>query len=100
MHQHDAAADLPRLDGDRMMAWAKMVFQEEQLAQTKQVLASQILQELGYTPGEYLLSDDAYIVSREEFNQRVRSLPQTSDQSSPDSENPAPDLRTVSMVGS
>jgi hypothetical protein len=65
----------PRLEGDRMVAWVRMTYQEEMLAQAKQALASQLLTELGYTPGDYLISDDAYIVSREQFNARVRTSP-------------------------
>lgn len=73
--KRDAPAMPPRLEGDHMIAWVRMTFQEEQLAQAKQALASQLLTELGYTPGDYLLSDDAYIVSREEFNARVKTFP-------------------------
>ena len=72
----------PRLEGDHLIAWVRLTFQEEQLAQAKQALASQLLTELGYTPGDYLLSDDAYIVSREQFKGRIKT--QESRDSRPD----------------
>jgi hypothetical protein len=84
-----------------------MTYQEEMLAQAKQALASQLLTELGYTPGDYLLSDDAYIVSREQFNARVKtqesrdlSPDQHAAPQNPDTVTPESHPRIPSQVGS
>lgn len=67
----------PRLDGDDLFAWAQIISEESHVAQTKQALAMQFLEKRGFTPGEYLLSNDGYIVSQQEVRaqSRVRTLP-------------------------
>lgn len=44
----------------------------EQIAQARQALAETLLTEQGLTPGKYLLSDDGYIMSREQFEEKLR----------------------------
>jgi hypothetical protein len=60
---HDYHEDIPRLDGRAVQAWAWVVEQSRNSMLAKQILAVQLLQERGYEPGEYLLTDDAYIVT-------------------------------------
>lgn len=57
---------LPRLDGEALYSWAILITQEQALKQAKQQLAIRLLQERGYTPGEHLLSNDGYIVTRDQ----------------------------------
>lgn len=66
-----------RLAGDELYAWAQVISEESHVAQAKQMLAVQFLQAHGKTPGEYLLSNDGYIVKAEDHarQDRVRVVP-------------------------
>lgn len=80
----------PRLEGDRLYAWAQMIAEQTRVNQVKQNMAVDFLTEQGYTPGEYLLTNDGYIVSRQEAESTsaVRSYPA---KASPLSRSAAPD---------
>lgn len=93
----------PRLEGDHLFCWAQTVAREEQIVQAKQSLAIEYLTDLGYTPGEYLLTNDGYIISAAENDARVRTysaLPPESaltppeDHRPPGNGSPGQDLHT------
>lgn len=68
---------MTRIDGDAVFAWARLIAQEEMLAQTKDNLGKQILQERGYpVDGSYILSNDGYIVTRDQALQQMRAQAQ------------------------
>ena len=67
---------LPRLDGDALYEWTRLTYEEELFFARKQVQAEKHLQERGYTPGEYLLSNDGYIISRDQNEQRLHQQEQ------------------------
>lgn len=81
---------LPRLDGDDLYAWAQMIAEETRLSQFKQSMAVDYLTKRGYVPGEHLLTNDGYIVSRQdaETASKIRSYPA---KDGPASQNSAPD---------
>jgi hypothetical protein len=66
----------PRLEGDALYEWAQTIAVIRSLAERKQQLAVRLLEQMGYTPGPYLLSDDGYVVSQQEVERalRVRSI--------------------------
>lgn len=66
----------PRLDGDHLYAWAQMVMQVRQALEAKQQMAADLLQQHGKTPGEFMLSDDGYLVTAAEAERlgRVRDI--------------------------
>lgn len=66
-----------RLEGDDLYAWAQLVSEWQRITQTKQTVAIQFMQQRGFTPGEYLLTDDGYIISQEEAHglSRIQTLP-------------------------
>lgn len=57
----------PRLDGDDLYAWAQAVSVFDRALAMKQEIAAGYLNARGLEAGEYLLSDDGYIISKEEF---------------------------------
>lgn len=69
----------PRLDGDDLYNWGQVVGQISerfaQATQVKQQVASQLLSDRGYSPGEHLLTDDGYIVTKEQMAQLQRNGP-------------------------
>ena len=75
-----------RLSGDELYAWAQIIAEESHIAQAKQRLAIQFLQTRGKIPGEYLLSNDGYIVKATDQarQDRVRVLPGRPNPASPE----------------
>jgi hypothetical protein len=63
----------PRLDGDDLFTWAQILERERHLAETKAIIAEQVLRARGFEPGAYLLSNDGYILSREQHEDMLRS---------------------------
>lgn len=61
----------PRLEGDALYEWAQTIVEERQIQQKKQAQAGAYLSQRGYKPGDYLLSDDGYIISRAEFERQM-----------------------------
>lgn len=82
----------PRLEGDDLFNWAQMMAEVQRVVQAKQMMAVQFLQQRGLTPGEYLLSDDGYILGQEEAQRisRVRSLPAQAPRDSQPDQGAAP----------
>lgn len=66
----------PRLEGDALYEWAQLIGALRSLVERKQQLAVHLLEQMGYTPGPYLLSDDGYVVSQQDVERamRVRSI--------------------------
>lgn len=79
----------PRLEGDALFAWSQLMLRQQQFDETRESLAAQMLEQRGFTPGEYLLDPRGYILSRQdvqrlEQEQRDRQ-PQPGPVHSPDS---------------
>lgn len=94
--QSRGPSSFPRLDGDHLYTWAQLIQRWQQIIETKQAVAAEMLIERGYIPGQYLLTDDGYIVSRDQMQKTrpqsptVEPSPQTDqipDPDSPDSES-------------
>jgi len=76
----------PRLTGDALYLWGQRVIMFEQAKQQHNEAASLLLQEAGYEPGKYLLTDDGYIMTPAAFQ-----AAQTAKQSLvPDGNRPEP----------
>lgn len=88
----------PRLEGDDLFTWAKRVTLTDLAIEQKQVMAVNFLAKYGLEAGDYLLSDDGYIVSRQEFEaaQRIQHFPASPSQGHrhPDTESEAEDPHT------
>lgn len=69
----------PRLDGDDLYNWGQVVGQISeriaQAAQVRQQVAAQMLTDRGYTPGEHMLTDDGYILTKDQMIQRQKQGP-------------------------
>lgn len=62
----------PRLDGDDLYVWAQMESEIGHLLETKQRLAIELMTKRGFTPGEYLLNAQGYILSRAQIDEAER----------------------------
>lgn len=62
----------PRLEGDDLYAWAQAVSVFNRAVAMKQEIAAGYLIARGLEAGVFLLSDDGYIISKEEFTSLQR----------------------------